>query len=357
MEKAIRGTMRLPQTAFPMRADAAVREPRLVQRLTSAMYREHQRRRRGRGPVWALHDGPPYANGSLHMGHLLNKVLKDVFNRHRMLRGHSVRYVPGWDCHGLPIELKALESLQEAAKKKSRKSRQGVDTGKLKAAAGLARTMEPLAVRELAREWALRAVQEQMQDFKRWGVMADWEGGDDAAGVYTTLSPAYEAAQLEVLAQLVEGGHVFQGEKPVHWSPAAQSALAEAELEYVDDYTSMALHVRFPLHLASCSGQVQDLAAAATAAAGQGCPPIAAAAWTTTPWTIPASRALAVNPAAAYTAVVVEMPGGQRYPLLAAAELAERVASDIGGELVWSSAQHVEGSQLVGAQVQHPLAA
>lgn len=263
----------------------------------------------------------------------------------------------GWDCHGLPIELKALESLQEAAKKKSRKSRQGVDTGKLKAAAGLARTMEPLAVRELAREWALRAVREQMQDFKRWGVMADWEGGDDAAGVYTTLSPAYEAAQLEVLAQLVEGGHVFQGEKPVHWSPAAQSALAEAELEYVDDYTSTALHVRFPLHLASCSGQVQDLAAAATAAAGQGCPPIAAAAWTTTPWTIPASRALAVNPAAAYTAVVVEMPGGQRYPLLAAAELAERVASDIGGELVWRSAQHVEGSQLVGAQVQHPLAA
>ena len=233
-----------------MRANAATRERLLVGRCTYELYRWQ----RAHGPTSAaapganvatetmatpfvLHDGPPYANGSLHMGHLLNKVLKDFINRFALLRGRTVEYQPGWDCHGLPIELKALQSLSPEA----------------------AAAADPTEIRRLARSCALEAIMMQRDDFLRWGIMADWEWKDEELGVeaavqaaekhsiYITMSPQYEAAQLEVFRDMVLSGLVHRGLKPVHWSPSSKTALAEAELEYNDDHVSDSVFVRFPL--------------------------------------------------------------------------------------------------------------
>jgi isoleucyl-tRNA synthetase len=170
-------SLRLPKTSFPMRANAAQREVGAVDRLTTQLYRRQVAVDDGEPggsprPPFVLHDGPPYANGPLHMGHALNKVLKDIVNRHRLQRGARVVFVPGWDCHGLPIELKALEALGDAGR----------------------RSTTPTHLRASAKAWALNAVAGQKKDFVRWGIMADWS--EDGSGVYTTMAPAYEAAQL-----------------------------------------------------------------------------------------------------------------------------------------------------------------
>jgi isoleucyl-tRNA synthetase len=174
-------SLRLPKTAFPMRANAAQRELSAIKRLTSDLYRRQRAAvaatasMTGTGteprPRFVLHDGPPYANGPLHMGHALNKVLKDIVNRYNLMRGKRVVFVPGWDCHGLPIELKALESHPDGRK-----------------------GMSNLEIRSAAKAWALAAIEGQKKDFIRWGVMADW--ADDGSGMYTTMAPQYEAAQL-----------------------------------------------------------------------------------------------------------------------------------------------------------------
>lgn len=189
----VRASLRLPKTSFPMRANAAQREPAAVSRLTTQLYQRQWRERRDCTKLasFVLQDGPPYANGPLHIGHALNKVLKDVVNRYHLLKGHPVLFVPGWDCHGLPIELKALESLALQAKKgTSNKGKQTVS-----AEVALQRSdMSPLQIRAAAKAWAVAALNEQRKDFIRWGVLADWS--DDDRGIYKTMDPLYEAAQL-----------------------------------------------------------------------------------------------------------------------------------------------------------------
>ena len=163
---------------------------------------------------------PPYANGALHMGHALNKVLKDIINKYKLLQGHKTEYIPGWDCHGLPIELKVLQKI----KSKERKE------------------LTPLKLRQKAKEFAIAAQQEQCASFKRYGVWGDWEHP------YLTLTPDYEAAQIEVFGQMVLNGHIYRGLKPVHWSPSSRTALAEAELEYPEGHTSPSIYVAFPVN-------------------------------------------------------------------------------------------------------------
>lgn len=193
----LRATLRLPKTSFPMRANAAQREPVAVPRLTTQLYRRQWNVRRGSGvKPFVLHDGPPYANGPLHIGHALNKVLKDVINRYKLLRGQPVLFVPGWDCHGLPIELKALESLaKESAPAADKGTNKKKKKEEVSAEAVLQRSdLSPLQVRAAARAWAEAAMRGQRDGFVRWGVMADWS--DDNSGVYMTMDPKYEAAQL-----------------------------------------------------------------------------------------------------------------------------------------------------------------
>lgn len=298
-------TLNLPKTTFPLRARAAEREVPLVERLASDTY-AWQAKARASAPTWTLHDGPPYANGSLHMGHALNKILKDTINRYKLLRGFRVRFRPGWDCHGLPIELKA-----KAAK-----------------AAG----DDPLAVREAAAAFASGAIAEQREEFRRWGVMGDWEGA------YTTMQPEYEARQLELFGQMADKGLLTRGLKPVHWSPSSRTALAEAELEYADRHVSQAVYVDF---------HVTDLPAAPPSVRAL-IPLLWLAVWTTTPWTLPANQAVCYAEAAEYSVVRVDV-GAPRF-VLVASDLVESLFD--GMEVVTT----IPGSALAGGLYSNPLA-
>ncbi|KAI9224711.1 tRNA synthetases class I-domain-containing protein [Blastocladiella britannica] len=271
-------TLRLPSTAFPMRPDAAARAL-LTKRTSTGLY-AHQRADASRVAAndssadYVLHDGPPYANGSLHAGHALNKVLKDVVVRHQLLRGRRVHFVPGWDCHGLPIELKAVQAAQK----------QGRDPASLSAH----------EIRAAARALALDVVESQKKDFMELAVMADWDKP------YRTLEPEYVARQLDVFNGMVAAGLMVRARKPVYWSPAAKSALAEAELEYKEDHRSTAAYVALPmvsaaLKTASSSSLATWLAKNPTAAS--------LLVWTTTPWTLPANMAAAVARTLDYVAV------------------------------------------------------
>eukprot|EP00899_Mesostigma_viride_P024627 jgi/Mesvir1/5349/Mv15438-RA.1 len=279
-------TVNLPVTSFDMRANSAVREPE-IQKVWEETELYRRLWKNAKGPVFTLHDGPPYANGSLHMGHALNKILKDFINRYMVLQGHRVRFVPGWDCHGLPIELKVLQSM--------------------KSKAGLT----PLKIREEAEKFALATVQEQMAAFKRYGVLGEWERP------YLTLRPKYEAAQMGVFAKMVLNGHIYRGLKPVHWSPSSRTALAEAELEYPDGHTSRSIYAGFKLESVpkafpkELSGYLGKLGVAV---------------WTTTPWTIPANLAVAFNAKLKY--VVTEVKTPKQAPAPAATPAAEASASD-----------------------------
>ena len=265
-------TLNLLETPFQMRANARVREPEIQafwahMRLYERLSREGLNPDRP-GPMFTLHDGPPYANGALHVGHALNKVLKDIINKHALLNGKRARFVPGWDCHGLPIELKVLQGLSSDERQQ----------------------LTPLGLRRRAHAYALEQVEGQRSGFRRWGIWADWDQP------YLTLNKSYEAAQIGVFGQMVLAGHIYRGLKPVHWSPSSRTALAEAELEYPDGHTSPSAYVAFP---------VVELPAAL---AGELRPhgiegptdqhhreQLFVAIWTTTPWTLPANLAVAVN--------------------------------------------------------------
>ena len=309
-------TILLPKTEFSMRANAVQREPEL-----QAFWEENQiyeqLSQENPGPVFVLHDGPPYANGSLHMGHALNKILKDIVNKYQLLQGRKVRYVPGWDCHGLPIELKVLQTL-------SKEERQ---------------TLTPLALRQKAKQFALDTIDEQRRGFRRFGVWGDWDHP------YMTMSPAYEAAQLEVFGKMVLNGHIYRGLKSVHWSPSSQTALAEAELEYPEGHTSPSIYVAFPMVRAAASAQ---------AALGPYLDHLGVAIWTTTPWTIPANVAVSVNPALTYAVVEVAGEAPYRY-LILAKDLIEPLAQVLGTAL--SIKAELTGTALAGSEYRHPLAA
>jgi isoleucyl-tRNA synthetase len=221
---AYKHTLNLLQTPFAMRANARQREPELQsfwagQRLYERLSRENRAPDGQPGEPFTLHDGPPYANGALHVGHALNKILKDVINKHALMRGRRARFVPGWDCHGLPIELKVLQGLSQDER----------------------RSLTPLDLRRRAHAYALEQVELQRRGFRRWGIWADWDAP------YLTLNKDYEAAQIGVFGRMVLAGHIYRGLKPVHWSPSSRTALAEAELEYPEGHTSPSVYVAFPV--------------------------------------------------------------------------------------------------------------
>jgi isoleucyl-tRNA synthetase len=278
-----KSTLNLPQTEFPMRADAAKREPAIQTFWQEKQIYERLSERNPDNP-FTLHDGPPYANGDIHMGTTLNKILKDIINKYQMLRGRQVRYVPGWDCHGLPIELKVLQGM-------SAEERQQLTS---------------LDLRHKAEAFAHDAIARQRQSFQRLGVWGDWQHP------YLTLNPEYEAAQIRVFGDMAMKGYIYRGLKAVHWSPSSRTALAEAELEYPEGHTSRSIYVAFPLTSLSVSAQplLQDYL-----------PDLKVAIWTTTPWTIPANLALCFNPALTYAVVRSDQFG----LLLIAADLRERL--------------------------------
>jgi len=313
--KSYKDTVNLPQTNFNMRANSVQREPEL-----QAFWEEQQIYQRlakdNPGDRFILHDGPPYANGSLHMGHALNKILKDIINKYKLMRGYKVRYVPGWDCHGLPIELKVLQVM-------SSQERQG---------------LTPLELRRKARAFALKVIDEQRQGFKRFGVWGDWENP------YLTLQPEYEAAQIEVFGRMALKGYIYRGLKPVHWSPSSRTALAEAELEYPEGHTSRSIYAAFPMTQA---------AAALADQLAPFLPQLGIAVWTTTPWTIPANLAVAVNPELSYSVVEISPAKKGVSYLLVATELVERLADKLGASLTIKA--QFSGQQLEGCTYQHPL--
>ncbi|ROW07958.1 hypothetical protein VMCG_03655 [Cytospora schulzeri] len=257
MSKSWQSTLRLPKASFPPRPAPQLRD-HYLQRCTEALY-EWQAANRPADNPFILHDGPPYANGSLHVGHALNKILKDIIIRVKVQQGHRVKYVPGWDCHGLPIELKALEAL-------------GV------------KNMVPVEVRSAARELATTTVLSQMKEFQSYAVMADWESR------WTTMDSSYEIKQLELFLSMVQRGLIYRRFKPVYWSPSSGTALAEAELEYKENHTSTAAYVTFPV-----TEPAGDNEALRQLLGDDFNGQLHALIWTTTPWTLPANKAIAVH--------------------------------------------------------------
>ncbi|MBD2204100.1 isoleucine--tRNA ligase [Calothrix sp. FACHB-1219] len=312
-------TVNLPKTNFDMRANALKREPE-IQKFWEENKIYDRLSENNPGELFILHDGPPYANGSLHTGHALNKILKDIINRYQLLRGRKVRYVPGWDCHGLPIELKVLQDMKSAERQ----------------------NLTPLQLRQKAKEFALTTVDAQRQSFKRYGVWGNW---DDP---YLTLKPEYEAAQIGVFGQMVLKGYIYRGLKPVHWSPSSKTALAEAELEYPEGHTSRSIYAAFP---------VTSLSESAQPLLGDYLPDLGVAVWTTTPWTIPGNLAVAVNADLNYAVVEVSRPDAEAQSnfkyLIVAADLVEQLTATLGLELTVKST--FKGQELEHITYRHPL--
>jgi isoleucyl-tRNA synthetase len=309
--KTYKDTVNLPQTKFDMRANAVVREPE-IQKFWADNQIYEQLSQNNPGPPFILHDGPPYANGNLHIGHALNKILKDIINRYQLLQGRKVRYVAGWDCHGLPIELKVLQAMKPEERAE----------------------LTPLKLRQKAKKFALTTVKQQSKDFQRYGVWGDWENP------YLSLLPEYEAAQIGVFGQMVLKGYIYRGRKPVHWSPSSQTALAEAELEYPEGHTSRSIYAAFP---------VTKLAPTVPEDWQQYLPNLSVAIWTTTPWTIPGNLAVSVNPDLNYA--LVETPEGKYW--IVAAELVDRLCATLSTQLTVIST--VKGQALEHCTYRHPL--
>ncbi|KAI1436848.1 isoleucyl-tRNA synthetase [Xylaria sp. CBS 124048] len=249
-------TLKLPKSTFPPRPLAASRD-QYIQRCADHLYQWQKQNRPAEG-TFVLHDGPPYANGSLHVGHALNKILKDMILRTKVQQGKRVDYIPGWDCHGLPIELKALDKANNPK-------------------------LTPLEIRKSARNLASNTVREQMKSFRSYGVMSDWDQK------WTTMDRDYEMRQLRLFQEMVKKGLIYLKFKPVYWSPSSQTALAEAELEYKDDHISHSAWVRFPI--ADGWRSLPQFQALQDKIQGD----LYAVIWTTTPWTLPANRAIAVH--------------------------------------------------------------
>ncbi|MGV0026657.1 isoleucine--tRNA ligase [Phormidesmis priestleyi] len=309
-------TVNLPKTAFDMRANAVKREPEL-QTFWAEQQIYETLSQNNPGELFVLHDGPPYANGALHIGHAMNKILKDTINKYQLLQGRKVRYVPGWDCHGLPIELKVLQALKPEER----------------------RQLTPITLRQKARDFALKAIDQQSQSFQRYGVWGDWKNP------YLTLKPAYEAAQIGVFGQMVLKGYIYRGLKPVHWSPSSKTALAEAELEYPEGHTSRSLYAAFEVLNLS-----KDLQAPLDSFLGE----LGVAIWTTTPWTIPANLAVSVNPDLVYSVVEVGENSTSKFKyLIVAKDLVDRLSEILGTSLTIQAS--MMGRLLEHTTYRHPL--
>src|SRR5213596_1362751 len=304
-----KATLNLPKTAFPMKANLPQTEPQMLAWWEQIGIYKRLRQVSADRPLWILHDGPPYANGSIHMGHVLNKVLKDIVVKSRTMLGFNAVYVPGFDCHGLPIEHQVDKELGL--------DQPGVD---------VRRAMDPVEKIRRCRAYAQKYVDIQSEEFQRLGVFGDWEHP------YLTMSPAYEGAIAREFARLVGRGLVYKGLKPVHWFMYCKTALAQAEVEYEEQRTP-SVYVKFPL--------VAPLPAAAGA-------PASLVIWTTTPWTLPANLAIAVHPTEEYVA----LRAGNDV-LIVAAKLADefvRTAKLTGTQVVG----RMPGRALDGLEYRHP---
>jgi isoleucyl-tRNA synthetase len=317
-----KNTLNLPTTTFPMRANLAKREPEMLDFWARIdLYRRLRKERKGQ-PRFVLHDGPPYANGDIHIGHAVNKILKDIIVKARSLNGLDAPYVPGWDCHGLPIE--------HVVEKQVGKS------GKI---------VQPVEFRRACRAYAAEQVQRQKKDFQRLGIIGDWDNP------YLTMDFKIEADIIRALGRVIAAGHLERGYKPVYWCHECGSALAEAEVEY-DDKTSPAIDVRFQADdahafLVRCGLEASD--------PGQG--PISVPIWTTTPWTLPANHAVAVNENIRYALVELKsIPGMGRdlERLLIAEPLVDQALSRYGVD-GFRMIGRCLGKALEGLELRHPF--
>lgn len=294
-----KSTMNLPKTEFPMRANLSAREPQWLERWEREDIHARMVEKRADGPTFILHDGPPYANGHIHMGTAYNKVLKDLIVKYKAMRGYRAPYVPGWDCHGQPIEHQVEKNLGPA---------------------GMAATSQA-ELRALCREYALGFVDVQRSEFKRLGVLGDW---DDP---YLTLKPEYEAGNVEIFKKMYMSGSIYKGRKPIHWCIRCHTALAEAEIEYADE-VSESVYVAFRF----TSPTPWDVEG-----------PVSVLIWTTTPWTLPANVAVTLAEDATY--VGVKRDGRV---LVLAEELVEAFTSAVGWE---EGSFEVVGPRMTGSQL------
>lgn len=290
-------TLNLPRTNFQMKANLVNKEPEILRFWEERRIYEKTLATRESAPKYVLHDGPPYANGDIHLGTAMNKVLKDFVTRYKTMRGFKVPYVPGWDTHGLPIEHRVSTELGERAKE-----------------------MSPLEIRRHCKEFALKFVNVQREQFRRLGVKGDWDHP------YITLEPEYEYHILSVFKTLVENGNVYRGNKPVYWCPSCRTALAEAEIEY-HEHESPSIHVKFRM--------VDD-------------PNTYVVIWTTTPWTLPANVAIALHPDYTYAKIRVD---GEYW--FVAEGLLQRFAAETG--VTFELVDKVQGAQLEGKVTKNPL--
>lgn len=297
-------TLLMPKTKFPMRGGLPTKEPQIQQEWKEKdLYRKMLEKNEGQ-PSFILHDGPPYANGSLHMGHALNKILKDFINRYKTMQGFYTPYVPGWDTHGLPIE--------QALTKKGVKRKE----------------MTTAEFRDKCQAFAMEQIDIQKKDFQRLGVNGDFDNP------YITLKPEYEAAQIRLFGEMADKGLIYKGKKPVYWSPSSESSLAEAEIEY-HDKRSASIYVAFDVK--DSKGIVADDAKFII--------------WTTTPWTLPSNVAITVHPELTYVQMNVD---GTRYII------AEALVDEVAEQLGWDKATIVrekdfKGSELEYIEAQHPF--
>jgi len=305
MSQNYKETLNLPRTEFPMKANLATREPELLKVWEETrLYQQIQKSREDR-ELFVLHDGPPFANGDVHMGTALNKILKDFVVKSQTMLGKRAPYVPGWDCHGLPIEYKVVKESRE---------------------------LSPLEVRKKSEAFARKFINIQREQFKRLGVFGDWENP------YLTMDPKYEAEILRAFAVFVEEGLVYQSKKPVFWSTGAQTALAEAEVEY-QERDDTAVYVRFPI----VSGEFAEKASIAI--------------WTTTPWTLPANLAIAVDPEERY--VVQDFKSTRekngRITLLLAEKLLPHFSTATGLDPIGEPFDSFPGAKIEKITARHPF--
>jgi len=295
-------TLNLPKTSFKMKANLAQKEPLTLRDWKKAEI--YEKSLNEGAPFFVLHDGPPYANGDIHIGHALNKILKDIILKYKRLRGYNAPYIPGWDTHGLPIEWKIMEELGEKAK-----------------------NMTPLQIRQECKKYALKWVEKQKEGFKRLGILGNWDNP------YITLRPEYEAEQLKVFKEIYENGYIYKGLKPVYWSPTTETALAEAEIEY-KDVTSHSIYVKF-------EGE-KDLTDKL------GVDEASILIWTTTPWTLPANLGVFLHPEFDYGLYKTEKGN-----LVVAKDLAEDVFKTL--DLSYELLKEFKGTELEYTHYQHPF--
>src|SRR5689334_7241154 len=328
MSTDYKNTINLPKTDFAMKADLAKREPgMLAEWETKRRYDAIQQRASGRAQAFILHDGPPYANGVIHIGHAVNKILKDVVVKSALLSGFRSPYVPGWDCHGLPIEI-AVEK----------------DVGKV------GQKVDAATFRAKCREYATKQIDLQRADFKRLGVLGDWNHP------YRTMDFQYEADMIRALAKIHANGHVMRGFKPVYWCFDCGSALAEAEIEY-QDKQSPAIDVAYPVSAGSRAGLLRLFGVSASDS-----DTVAVPIWTTTPWTLPASVAVTVGPELNYSLIKEPQLDGSSIYLVVASDLggpfharylaAHGIGADIPAQI---SQVSIPGADLEGIRLEHPF--